>query len=188
MILLIDNHDAFAYNVVQQLGELGEEVDVRRADAVTVEEIEARCCPDKIILSAGPGAPDAATLALDVVENFAGRVPVLGVGLGHQVIGRAFGGRVVRAPAPVHGRASEICHDGQTIFEDMDYRFKGARYHALVVERESLPGTLEVSATTPEGLVMGLRHRAMRLEGVQFHPGSILTTDGKRLLANFLKL
>ncbi|HEX8650673.1 MAG TPA: aminodeoxychorismate/anthranilate synthase component II [Pyrinomonadaceae bacterium] len=188
MILVIDNYDSFTYNLVQYLGELGEEIEVRRNDAVTVDEVETSLRPDKILISPGPGTPDDAGVSLAMIERFAGRVPVLGVCLGHQAIGQAFGGRVVRAPTLVHGKASEVCHDGKTIFEGLEYRFKAGRYHSLMVERESLPACLEVSATTPDGVIMGLRHREMRVEGVQFHPESILTTDGKRLLSNFLKL
>ena len=187
-VLVIDNYDSFTYNLVQYLGELGEEVDVRRNDKVTVEEIEANCCPDKILISPGPGTPDDAGVSLGVIEHFAGRIPILGVCLGHQAIGQAFGGRVIRAPSLVHGKASEICHDGKSIFEGLEYRFKAGRYHSLIVERDTLPECLEVSATTPDGIVMGLRHRKMKVEGVQFHPESILTTEGKGLLANFLKL
>jgi para-aminobenzoate synthetase component 2 len=188
MILVIDNYDSFTYNLVQYFGELGAELDVRRNDEVTVEEVEANCCPDKIVISPGPGTPDDAGVSLALIERFAGRVPILGVCLGHQAIGQAFGGRVVRAPAPVHGKPVEVCHDGKTIFQNLEYRFKAARYHSLVVERDTLPDTLEVSATTPDGLIMGLRHREMKIEGVQFHPESILTTEGKTLLANFLRL
>lgn len=188
MILVIDNYDSFTYNLVQYLGELGEEIDVRRNDKVTVEEIEANCCPDKILISPGPGTPNDAGVSLGVIEHFAGRIPILGVCLGHQAIGQAFGGRVVRAPSLVHGKASEICHDGKTIFEGLEYRFMAGRYHSLIVDRDTLPECLEVSATTPDGIVMGLRHRKMKVEGVQFHPESILTTEGKGLLANFLKL
>ncbi|HVF50327.1 MAG TPA: aminodeoxychorismate/anthranilate synthase component II [Pyrinomonadaceae bacterium] len=188
MILVIDNYDSFTYNLVQYLGELGAELDVRRNDEITVEEVEADCCPDKILISPGPGTPDEAGVSLSLIERFAGRVPILGVCLGHQAIGQVFGGRVVRAPEPVHGKAAEICHDGKTIFAGLDYRFKAGRYHSLMVERETLPRCLEVSATTPDGLIMGLRHRELKVEGVQFHPESILTTEGKSLLANFLKL
>lgn len=185
--LVIDNYDSFTYNLVQYLGELGEEMEVRRNDEVTIEEIEARC-PDKILISPGPGRPEDAGVTMSVIERFAGRVPILGVCLGHQAIGQVYGGRVVRAPSLVHGKASEICHDGRTIFDGLDYRFKAGRYHSLVVERETLPDCLEVSATTPDGVIMGLRHRELKIEGVQFHPESILTADGKKLLANFLKL
>ena len=188
MILVLDNYDSFTYNLVQYLGELGAEMEVRRNDQVTLEEIEARCCPDKILISPGPGTPDDAGLTLRLIDRFAGRVPILGVCLGHQAIGQVFGGRVVRAPVPVHGKAAEICHDGRTIFAGLEYRFKAGRYHSLIVERETLPPCLEVSATTPDGLIMGLRHREMKVEGVQFHPESILTTEGKKLLANFLHL
>jgi len=188
LCLVIDNYDSFTYNLVQYLGELGAEIEVRRNDEVTVEEIEAQSCPDKILISPGPGTPDGAGVTLKMIEQFAGRVPILGVCLGHQAIGQAFGGRVVRAPILMHGKASEICHDGRTIFDGLEYRFKAGRYHSLIVERESLPECLEVSATTPDGVIMGLRHREVKVEGVQFHPESILTSDGKRLLANFLKL
>ena len=187
-LLVIDNYDSFTYNLVQYLGELGAEMDVYRNDEVTIEEIEARCCPDKILISPGPGMPAEAGVTLEMIDHFAGRMPILGVCLGHQAIGQVFGGRVVRAPQPIHGKASEICHDGKTIFAGLDYRFQAGRYHSLIVERETLPECLEVSATTPDGLIMGLRHRDLKVEGVQFHPESILTMDGKALLANFLKL
>ncbi|HEY0077508.1 MAG TPA: aminodeoxychorismate/anthranilate synthase component II [Pyrinomonadaceae bacterium] len=188
MILVIDNYDSFTYNLVQYLGELGAVMSVRRNDELTLEEVEQSLRPDKILISPGPGTPDEAGITLAVIERFAGRVPLLGVCLGHQAIGQVFGGRVVRAPEPVHGKAAEICHDGKTIFDGLEYRFKAARYHSLVVERESLPASLEISATTPDGVIMGLRHRTLKVEGVQFHPESILTTEGKRLLANFLKM
>jgi para-aminobenzoate synthetase component II len=188
MILVIDNYDSFTYNLVQYVGELGAEIVVRRNDEVSVEEVEARLRPSRILISPGPGTPDDAGVSLALIERFAGRVPILGVCLGHQAIGQLFGGRVVRATEPVHGKASEICHDGLTIFEGIEYRFKAGRYHSLIVERETLPASLEVSATTPEGVIMGLRHRELKVEGVQFHPESILTSEGKRLLANFLKL
>jgi anthranilate synthase/aminodeoxychorismate synthase-like glutamine amidotransferase len=187
MILVIDNYDSFTYNLVQYLGELGAEVEVRRNDEVELAEVEVDLRPEKIIISPGPGTPDEAGISLAVIERFAARTPLLGVCLGHQAIGQVFGGRVVRAPAPVHGKPSEICHDGKTIFDGLEYRFAAGRYHSLVVERDSLPDCLEVSATTPDGLIMGLRHRQFAVEGVQFHPESILTTEGKRLLANFLK-
>src|SRR5918997_1457637 len=186
MLLVIDNYDSFTYNLVQYLCELGAELVVRRNDEVGVEEIERALRPEKIVISPGPGTPDGAGVTLEVVEKFAGRVPLLGVCLGHQAIGQVFGGRVVRAPEPVHGKAAEICHDGKTIFEGLEYRFKAGRYHSLVVERESLPDCLEVSATTPDGVIMGLRHRELAVEGVQFHPESILTTSGHNLLQNFL--
>lgn len=187
-ILLVDNYDSFTYNLVQYLGELGADVLVRRNDEVTVREVEGEICPDRIVISPGPGTPDDAGVTLELIANLSGHVPILGVCLGHQSIGQIFGGRVVRAPAPVHGKPAEICHDGKTIFEGLEYRFNAGRYHSLVVERETLPDCLEVSATTPDGIIMGLRHRRLKVEGVQFHPESILTTEGKRLLANFLKL
>jgi anthranilate synthase/aminodeoxychorismate synthase-like glutamine amidotransferase len=187
-LLVIDNYDSFTYNLVQYLGELGADVVVRRNGEVTVEEIESKLRPERIIVSPGPGTPDEAGVSLAAIERFAGLKPLLGVCLGHQAIGQVFGGRVVRAPAPVHGKSAEICHDGKTIFEGLEYRFPAGRYHSLVVERETLPDCLEVSAATPDGVIMALRHRELPVEGVQFHPESILTTEGKRLLANFLKL
>ena len=186
MIFVLDNYDSFTYNLVQYLGELGAEPVVRRNDEVTVEEIERGLRPAKILISPGPGTPREAGVTLEVVKHFSGRVPILGVCLGHQAIGEAFGGRVVRAPAPVHGKPAEIEHDGRTIFREMPERFRAGRYHSLVVEREGLPDCLEISATTPDGLIMGLRHRELAVEGVQFHPESIITEEGKRLLANFL--
>jgi para-aminobenzoate synthetase component II len=188
MILVIDNYDSFTYNLVQYLGELSEQIEVRRNDEVTIAEVEANCCPDRILISPGPGTPDDAGVSLEMIEHFAGRIPILGVCLGHQSIGQVFGGEVVRAPELVHGKSTEICHDGRTIFDGLEYRFKAGRYHSLIVKRESLPDCLEISATTPDGLIMGLRHRTLKVEGVQFHPESILTTEGKQLLANFLKL
>jgi len=188
MLLVIDNYDSFTYNLVQYLGELGERIEVRRNDEVTVQEIESLLRPDRILISPGPGTPDDAGVSLNTIEHFAGRVPILGVCLGHQAIGQAFGGKVVRAPELMHGKASEICHDGKTIFSGLDDHFTAGRYHSLIVERASLPNCLEISAFTDDDLIMGLRHRELRIEGVQFHPESILTPDGMRLLANFLKL
>jgi anthranilate synthase/aminodeoxychorismate synthase-like glutamine amidotransferase len=188
MLLVIDNYDSFTYNLVQYLGELGEQVEVRRNDATTVEEIESDLRPSRILISPGPGTPDDAGISLKLIERFAGRIPILGVCLGHQAIGQAFGGKVVRAPEVMHGKASEICHDGRTIFEGLEDHFKAGRYHSLIVDPESLPECLEISAFTPEDVIMGLRHRELKVEGVQFHPESILTEDGKTLLANFLKL
>ena len=187
MILVIDNYDSFTYNLVQYLGELGEEIVVRRNDEVTIGELEANL-PSRILISPGPGRPSDAGISLELTSHFAGRVPILGVCLGHQAIGQVFGGCVVRASTVVHGKASEVRHDGKTIFNDLDSPFKAGRYHSLVVERESLPACLEVSAETSDGVIMGLRHREMKIEGVQFHPESILTPAGKRLLKNFLEL
>jgi para-aminobenzoate synthetase component 2 len=188
MILILDNYDSFTYNLVQCVGELGEEIVVCRNDQIEVSEVEEQYTPDRILISPGPGRPEDAGASLEMIRYFAGRVPILGVCLGHQAIGQAFGGCVVRASELVHGKASEICHDGRTIFEGLEHRFKAGRYHSLVVERETLPECLEISATTPHGVIMGIRHRTLKVEGVQFHPESILTDGGKKLLANFLKL
>jgi anthranilate synthase/aminodeoxychorismate synthase-like glutamine amidotransferase len=188
MLLVIDNYDSFTYNLVQYLGELGQKIEVRRNDQVTLKEIELQLRPERIVISPGPGTPDGAGISLRVIQRFAGRIPILGVCLGHQAIGQAFGGKVIRAPQLMHGKASEIRHDGKTIFEGLADHFNAGRYHSLVVERDSLPDCLEVSAFTSDDTIMGLRHREMRVEGVQFHPESILTEDGKQLLANFLKL
>jgi anthranilate synthase/aminodeoxychorismate synthase-like glutamine amidotransferase len=188
MLLVIDNYDSFTYNLVQYLGELGQQVEVRRNNKVTVDEIETSLRPERIVISPGPGTPDGAGVSLEVIDRFAGKVPLLGVCLGHQAIGQAFGGRVVRAPQLMHGKASEVSHDGRTIFAGLSEQFLAGRYHSLIVERESLPECLEVSASTADGVIMGLRHREWKIEGVQFHPESILTSEGKQLLSNFLKL
>jgi len=188
MLLVIDNYDSFTYNLVQYLGELGETVEVRRNDRVTLDEIENNLRPERIVISPGPGTPDGAGITLKLIERFSGRIPLLGVCLGHQAIGQAFGGKVVRAPELMHGKASEVCHDGKTIFAGLKDHFIAGRYHSLIVEKDSLPDCLEVSAFTSDYIIMGLRHRELKVEGVQFHPESILTSDGKQLLANFLKL
>ncbi|MDN5293340.1 MAG: anthranilate synthase component [Eubacteriales bacterium] len=185
MILMIDNYDSFTYNLVQYLGELGQEVVVRRNDRITIPEIEAMD-PSHIIISPGPCTPDEAGISLDVVRYFAGKKPILGVCLGHQAIGQAFGGRVVRGKYPMHGKTSLIYHDGKGVYRGLPSPFRATRYHSLVVERESLPPELEVTATTEDGTVMGIRHRYWPVEGVQFHPESIMTEYGKELLANFL--
>jgi anthranilate synthase/aminodeoxychorismate synthase-like glutamine amidotransferase len=187
MILMIDNYDSFTYNLVQYLGELGAEIEVRRNDQTNLEEIE-RMSPERIVISPGPKTPNEAGICLELINRFAGRLPILGVCLGHQAIGQAFGGKVVRAPVIMHGKTSDIHHDGTTIFAGLPNPFPATRYHSLIVERESLPACLEVSATSPDGLIMGLRHKAMKVEGVQFHPESVLTTVGKQLLGNFLRL
>jgi anthranilate synthase/aminodeoxychorismate synthase-like glutamine amidotransferase len=188
MLLVIDNYDSFTYNLVQYLGELGADMKVFRNDEITVYEISNELRPERILISPGPGTPDSAGISLEVVRTFAGKIPILGVCLGHQAIGQVFGGRVVRAPEPVHGKPVEVMHDGKTIFRDVDQPFEAGRYHSLVIERESLPDCLEISATSPDGLIMGLRHRTQKTEGVQFHPESILTSQGKKLLQNFLHL
>jgi len=187
MILVIDNYDSFTYNLVQYLGELGEEVVVRRNDEVSLTEVEA-ALPKSILISPGPGCPTDAGISLRLIEYFGGRVPILGVCLGHQAIGQVFGGRVVRAEKVVHGKGSEVFHDGNSIFKGLESPFRAGRYHSLVVERESLPSCLQISAETSDGVIMGLRHREKKIEGVQFHPESILTQEGRRLLANFLAL
>ncbi len=188
MLLVIDNYDSFTYNLVQYLGELGETIEVRRNNRVTIDEIENSLRPERIVISPGPGTPDDAGITLDVIARFAGKIPLLGVCLGHQAIGQAFGGKVIRAPELMHGKASRVTHDGKTIFAGLDDPFLAGRYHSLIVEKESLPDCLEISAQTADDVIMGLRHRELRVEGVQFHPESILTSDGKQLLANFLKL
>jgi len=187
MILVIDNYDSFTYNLVQYLGELGEDVLVRRNDEMTLDQIES-LLPSRMLISPGPGRPAEAGISAELIRRFSGRVPILGVCLGHQAIGEVFGGRVVRASTVVHGKASEIKHDGKSIFKGLHSPFKAGRYHSLVVERESLPACLEISAETNDGVIMGLRHREKKIEGVQFHPESILTPAGKRLLQNFLEL
>ena len=186
-LLLIDNYDSFTYNLVQYLSELGAEVTVHRNDQITLDEIES-LSPDRIVISPGPKTPRDAGICLDLISRFAGRMPLLGVCLGHQAIGEAFGGRVVRAPEIMHGKISSISHDGRTVFADLPNPFPATRYHSLIVERETLPGCLEVSASSPSGLIMGLRHRELKVEGVQFHPESIMTQVGKQLLQNFLRL
>ncbi len=187
MILVIDNYDSFTYNLVQYLGELGAQIEVRRNDQTTLDEIE-RLAPERIVISPGPKTPTEAGICLDLIKRFSGRAPILGVCLGHQAIGQAFGGKVVRAPKIMHGKTSLITHDGRTVFSHLPNPFPATRYHSLTVERESLPACFEISATSPDGLIMGLRHREMKVEGVQFHPESVLTQAGKQLLDNFLHL
>jgi anthranilate synthase/aminodeoxychorismate synthase-like glutamine amidotransferase len=187
MILVVDNYDSFTYNLVQYLGELGAELRVFRNDEISLKEI-ARLRPDRLLISPGPGEPKDAGISEDVIREFAGKLPILGVCLGHQAIGEVFGGKIVRAGRIMHGKTSEIKHDGRTIFKGMPNPFTATRYHSLVVERSSLPSVLEISAWTKEGEIMGLRHKKFKIEGVQFHPESILTSAGKRLLQNFLAL
>jgi len=187
MLVVIDNYDSFTYNLVQYLGELGAEMKVFRNDEITVDEIED-LAPEKILISPGPGTPDDAGISLDTIERFAQKVPILGVCLGHQAIGQYFGGKVVRGPEPVHGKPVSVTHDGKTIFSDVPQNFSAGRYHSLVVDRESIPECLEISAESPDGLVMAMRHKDLPVEGVQFHPESILTEHGKTMLANFLAL
>ncbi|HLA78877.1 MAG TPA: aminodeoxychorismate/anthranilate synthase component II [Vicinamibacteria bacterium] len=186
MLLLVDNYDSFTYNLYQYLGELGAETRVVRNDEMSVGQALA-LKPDRVVISPGPGTPDQSGISLELIAQAAGRVPLLGVCLGHQALGQAFGGRVVRAPKLMHGKTSEIQHDGRTLFSGLPQPFTATRYHSLVVERASVPECLEISAWTDDGLVMGLRHREFALEGVQFHPESILTAVGKTLLRNFLE-
>jgi anthranilate synthase/aminodeoxychorismate synthase-like glutamine amidotransferase len=189
MLLLIDNYDSFTYNLAQYLGELGAELDVRRNDQVTVDEIE-RMAPQGIVISPGPCTPNEAGVSLEVVQRLGGRIPILGVCLGHQAIGQAYGGRVVRAPQIMHGKTSQIHHDGQELFAGLDNPFEATRYHSLIVERDGLPDCFTVTAWIEDAgrTIMGLRHRRHAVFGVQFHPESILTRPGKLLLRHFLDL
>ncbi|MGZ5036566.1 MAG: aminodeoxychorismate/anthranilate synthase component II [Usitatibacter sp.] len=186
MLLMIDNYDSFTYNLVQYLGELGEDVKVVRNDELTVDEIEA-LAPARIVLSPGPCTPNEAGVSLELIQRFAGRVPILGVCLGHQAIGQAFGGAVVHAKTLMHGKVSRIHHRGEGVFRGLPTPYDATRYHSLAIERESCPEVLEVTAWTDDGEIMGVRHRTLSIEGVQFHPESILTEHGHALLANFLK-
>lgn len=188
MLLVIDNYDSFTYNLVQYLGELGADLKIFRNDEITVDQIENDLKPERILISPGPGTPDSAGITLETIERFAGKFPILGVCLGHQAIGQHFGGKVSRAPEPVHGKPVEVSHDGKTIFEGIPDKFKAGRYHSLIVERDSMPDCLRISAESPDGLVMGLRHRELPVEGVQFHPESILTEHGMMMLRNFLAI
>jgi anthranilate synthase/aminodeoxychorismate synthase-like glutamine amidotransferase len=187
MVFVLDNYDSFTYNLVQYMGALGAEMTVRRNDELTVEEVEA-LGPDRIVLSPGPCTPQQAGISIPLVRHFAGKVPILGVCLGHQAIGAAFGGSVVRAPHLMHGKTSAVQHDGRSLFTGIESPMTCTRYHSLMVSEEGLPADLEVSARTDDGIIMGLRHRQFLVEGVQFHPESVLTRDGKRLIANFLAL
>jgi anthranilate synthase component II len=185
-ILVIDNYDSFVYNLVQELGELGAEPEVFRNDAIEVDAIR-RIGPDAVVISPGPGRPEGAGISMQAVVDIGSTIPLLGVCLGHQCIGQAFGGRIVAAPALMHGKTSEIHHDGSGIFLGLPNPFVATRYHSLVVAPDSVPPELDVTARTPDGVIMGLRHRSLPIEGVQFHPESILTPSGPSLLANFLE-
>ena len=186
MLLMIDNYDSFTFNLVQYFGELGAEVKVFRNDELTVEHIEA-LSPSHVVISPGPCTPNEAGVTLAAIEQLAGRIPILGVCLGHQAIGQAFGGKVVRANQVMHGKVSRIDHDGRGVFSSIPPRFTATRYHSLVVERESLPECLEVSAQSEDGEIMGLRHRRLAVEGVQFHPEALLTEHGHKILENFIQ-
>jgi anthranilate synthase/aminodeoxychorismate synthase-like glutamine amidotransferase len=186
MILLIDNYDSFTYNLAQFLGQLGEKLEVHRNDQITIEQIAAKK-PERIVISPGPGEPQNAGICIEVIRQFMGKIPILGVCLGHQAIGYAFGGKVVRAPALMHGKTSRIHHDSKTIFRKLPQDFVATRYHSLIVQKKGLPRELEISAET-DGLIMALRHRKFPLEGVQFHPESVLTEVGMQMLRNFLAL
>jgi para-aminobenzoate synthetase component II len=187
MVFVLDNYDSFTYNLVQYMGELGAEMVVRRNDELTVDEVEA-LGPERILLSPGPCTPQEAGISIELIRRMAGRVPILGVCLGHQAIGAAFGGDVVRAPQLMHGKTSEVEHDAKTIFAGIASPMTCTRYHSLIVAEKGLPAELEVSARTADGMIMGLRHRKYKVEGVQFHPESVLTADGKQLIKNFLDL
>lgn len=187
MLLIIDNYDSFTYNLVQYLGELGQDIRVYRNDKITLKEIES-LKPEKIVISPGPCTPKEAGISVDLIKQFAGRIPILGVCLGHQSIGYALGGEIIHAKKLMHGKTSMINHDGKTIFKNLPNPFEATRYHSLVIERESIPDDLEISAETDDGEIMGVRHKEYIIEGVQFHPESILTKVGKDLLRNFLEL
>jgi anthranilate synthase/aminodeoxychorismate synthase-like glutamine amidotransferase len=191
MVFVLDNYDSFTYNLVQYLGELGAEVVVRRNDEITVDGVEAMH-PERILLSPGPCTPQEAGISIDLVRYFAGKVPLLGVCLGHQAIGAAFGGEIVRAPKLMHGKTSEVQHDGKTIFRGLPSPMTATRYHSLIVQEKGLPKDLEISAYAAENggsrVIMGLRHKRFPVEGVQFHPESVLTADGKKLIENFLRI
>ena len=187
MILLLDNYDSFTYNLAQYLGELGCQVEVHRNDKISVEDIVRRK-PEKIVISPGPCTPQEAGICVELIQKLAGTIPMLGVCLGHQAIGAAFGGKIIRAPKLFHGKTSEIEHDGKGLFHKLTNPFTATRYHSLIVERKSLPRELTITAETNDGIIMGMRHKRYLLEGVQFHPESVLTVPGKELLQNFLSL
>lgn len=187
MLLVIDNYDSFTYNLVQYFGELGADPQVKRNDAITPDEVE-KMKPQKIVISPGPGRPEEAGISMELIRKFGGKIPILGVCLGHQCIGEVYGGKVVRAGRLMHGKTSPIQHDGKGVFQGLPNPFEATRYHSLIVEKNSVPSCLEVCAETAEGEIMGLRHREYPVHGVQFHPESILSKEGKDLLANFLKI
>jgi anthranilate synthase/aminodeoxychorismate synthase-like glutamine amidotransferase len=187
MLLVIDNYDSFTYNLVQYFGELGADPQVKRNDAITPDEVD-KMKPQKIVISPGPGRPEEAGISMELIRKFGGKIPILGVCLGHQCMGEVYGGKVVRAGRLMHGKTSPIQHDGKGVFQGLPNPFEATRYHSLIVEKNSVPSCLEVCAETAEGEIMGLRHREYPVHGVQFHPESILSKEGKDLLANFLKI
>ena len=184
MILVIDNYDSFTYNVVQTIGLFNKEINVVRNDKITLKEISL-LSPSHIVISPGPCTPNEAGISIELIKNFAGKIPILGICLGHQCIGQAFGGKVIRAPYPIHGKTSQIYHDKKTIFKGIKNPFTATRYHSLIIEKSTLPSSLEISAET-DGLIMGIRHKKYNVEGVQFHPESFLTREGKKLIKNFI--
>jgi anthranilate synthase component 2 len=186
MLLMIDNYDSFTFNLVQYLGELGEDVLVKRNDEISISEIE-KLAPSKIVISPGPCSPNEAGISIAAIERFAGKIPLLGVCLGHQAIGQAFGGRIIHAKTLMHGKTSQVTHAGLGVFADLPTPFRATRYHSLVIERESCPDSLEITAWTQDGEIMGVRHKTLPIEGVQFHPESIMTEHGHQLLKNFLQ-
>jgi para-aminobenzoate synthetase component II len=186
MILMVDNYDSFTYNLVQYMGELGAEIRVERNDQISLQEVEV-LKPQKIVISPGPCTPDKAGISVDVIKHFAGKIPILGVCLGHQSVGQAFGGEIIKAGKLMHGKTSMIRHDGKTLFKDLPNPFEATRYHSLVLNRKSLPDCFEISAESDDNEIMGIRHKELAIEGVQFHPESILTACGKELLDNFIK-
>ena len=185
-VLVIDNYDSFVYNLVQYLGELGAEPIVKRNDAITIEEVKI-LDPDALLISPGPGNPKQAGLSIELIQWAAGKIPILGICLGHQCIGEAWGGEIVRAPLVMHGKTSFISHDGKGVFKGLESPLKATRYHSLIVDSVSLPNDLEITATSEDGLIMGLRHKVLNVEGLQFHPESILTDSGHEIIKNFLK-
>jgi len=187
VLLVIDNYDSFTYNLVQYFLELGEEVQVYRNDEIAIPEIQ-KLSPQKIVISPGPCTPNEAGISVGTIKTFSGKIPILGVCLGHQSIGQAFGGRIIRAARVMHGKTSMIHHDGKTIFKNIKNPFEATRYHSLIIEKETLPDCLEITAWTDEGEIMGVRHKSLLVEGIQFHPESILTKEGKKILGNFLKI
>lgn len=187
MILMIDNYDSFTFNLVQYLGELGADIEVFRNDALTIDEIR-NMKPEKIVISPGPCTPNEAGISVNVVTNFAGKIPILGVCLGHESIAAAFGGKIIKAKKLMHGKTSMIKHDGKGVFDGIDNPFEATRYHSLAVDKQTLPDSLIISATTDDGEIMALRHKEFNVTGIQFHPESILTTSGKDILNNFLQM